>query len=150
MIAGKPISLGLWDTAGPEDYDRLRPLSYPQTDIFMACFSMVSPASFENIRAKWVPEVRHHCPTTLIILAGTKLDLVTDPSTIEKLAEKKQAPITFEQGMALAEEIGAVAFIPYSSLTQSNLKLLFDEAISAVLTGGARPHHKNSGNCMMQ
>ena len=46
------ISLGLWDTAGQEDYDRLRPLSYPQTDVFLICFSLVSPPSFENVRTK--------------------------------------------------------------------------------------------------
>jgi hypothetical protein len=39
-----------------EDYDRLRPLSYPQTDVFLVCFSLVRRASFENVRAKWVPE----------------------------------------------------------------------------------------------
>jgi len=52
MVDGKPISLGLWDTAGQEDYDRLRPLSYPQTDVFLICFSLTSPPSFENVRTK--------------------------------------------------------------------------------------------------
>lgn len=52
MVDGKTISLGLWDTAGQEDYDRLRPLSYPQTDVFLICFSLVSPPSFENVRTK--------------------------------------------------------------------------------------------------
>lgn len=52
MVDGRPISLGLWDTAGQEDYDRLRPLSYPQTDVFLICFSVVSPPSFDNVIAK--------------------------------------------------------------------------------------------------
>jgi GTPase SAR1 family protein len=52
MVDGKPISLGLWDTAGQEDYDRLRPLSYPQTDVFLICFSIGSPPSFDNVKAK--------------------------------------------------------------------------------------------------
>ena len=52
MIAGEPHTLGLFDTAGQEDYDRLRPLSYPPTDVFLVCFSIVNPASFENAKEK--------------------------------------------------------------------------------------------------
>ena len=66
------VSLGLWDTAGQEDYDRLRPLSYPQTDVFVLCFSVISPTSYTNITNKWMPEIRHHCPDTPVILCGKK------------------------------------------------------------------------------
>ena len=67
MIDGRPINLGLWDTAGQEDYDRLRPLSYPQTDVFLICFSVISPASFENVRAKWWPEVCFYTDSYLLV-----------------------------------------------------------------------------------
>lgn len=52
------MELALWDTAGQEDYDRLRPLSYPDTDVILMCFSIDSPDSLENIPEKWTPEVR--------------------------------------------------------------------------------------------
>ena len=52
MIGGEPYTLGLFDTAGQEDYDRLRPLSYPQTDVFLVCYSVVSPSSYENVKEK--------------------------------------------------------------------------------------------------
>lgn len=119
MVDGKPVNLGLWDTAGQEDYDRLRPLSYPQTDIFLICFSIVSPTSFENVRAKWYPEVSHHCPNTPIILVGTKLDLRDDRETIEKLREKKLAPITFPQGLAMMKEISAIKYLGTNTLVAS-------------------------------
>ena len=72
-------------------------LSLSFQDVFLICFSLVNPASFENVRAKWYPEVRHHCPNVPIILVGTKLDLREDKETIEKLKEKRLAPITYPQ-----------------------------------------------------
>lgn len=133
MVDGKPINLGLWDTAGQEDYDRLRPLSYPQTDVFLICFSLTSPASFENVRAKWFPEVSHHCPNAPIVLVGTKLDLRDDKETIEKLKEKKMAPIPTSAGLNMLKEINGVKYLECSALTQKALKQVFDEAIRAVL-----------------
>merc|ERR1712039_178606 len=88
MVDGKPINLGLWDTAGQEDYDRLRPLSYPQTDVFLVCFSVISNASFENVKTKWVPEIQHHAPGVPIVLVGTKADLRKDEQTEKQLAQK--------------------------------------------------------------
>ncbi|ETV69456.1 hypothetical protein H257_14826 [Aphanomyces astaci] len=138
MVDTKPINLGLWDTAGQEDYDRLRPLSYPQTDVFLICFSVVSPASFENVKAKWFPEIQHHAPGVPFILVGTKLDLRDDEETIDRLKEKRVKPITTEQGEALKNELGAFKYLECSALTQKGLKQVFDEGIRCVLQ-----HHKN-------
>merc|ERR1712137_1460619 len=88
MVDSKTVSLGLWDTAGQEDYDRLRPLSYPQTDIFLICFAITSPTSFSNVKSKWWPEVTHHCPNAKMILVGTKLDLREEKETVEVCARR--------------------------------------------------------------
>lgn len=77
VVDGISVSLGLWDTAGQEDYDRLRPLSYPQTDVFLICFSVASPSSFENVTSKWYPEIKHHCPDAPMILVGKMLSINT-------------------------------------------------------------------------
>ena len=145
------VKFEIWDTAGQEDYDRLRPLSYPQTDVFLACFSIISPASFENVKAKWYPEINHHCPNVPIVLTGTKLDLREDKETINRLAEKKLAPISHQQGMQLAKEIKAIKYLECSALTQNGLKAVFDEAIRAVLQpagkGGKKGEKK--GGCSL-
>jgi len=145
MVDGKTISLGLWDTAGQEDYDRLRPLSYPQTDVFLICFSLVSPPSYENVRTKWFPEISHHAPSTSIVLVGTKLDLREDPLTIDKLRERRMAPIAYTQGVGMQKDIGAVKYLECSALTQKGLKNVFDEAIRAVLSPPAKPPTRKSG-----
>lgn len=139
MVDNKPVNLGLWDTAGQEDYDRLRPLSYPQTDVFLICFSVVSPASYDNVRAKWVVEIRHHCPKVPIILVGTKKDLRDNVETKEKLEQQKMAPVSYAQGLALAKGISAVKYLECSALTQQGLKTVFDEAIRAVLAPRKNP-----------
>ncbi|KAI8646830.1 hypothetical protein BD408DRAFT_473697 [Parasitella parasitica] len=132
-VDGNPINLGLWDTAGQEDYDRLRPLSYPQTDVFLVCFSLVSPPSFENVKTKWHPEIDHHAKDKPIILVGTKLDLREDQDTIKKLQHKNMAPISYHQGINMAKDIEAVKYLECSALTQQGLKSVFDEAIRVVL-----------------
>ena len=132
IVDGKPINLGLWDTAGQEDYDRLRPLSYPQTDFFLVCFSIMSPASFENVRAKWVPEIQHH-GLEKFLLVGTKADLRTDEVALRNLEEKNLEPITRQMGEQLAKDLGAVKYLECSAMTQKGLKEVFDEGIRAVL-----------------
>lgn len=81
VVDGISVSLGLWDTAGQEDYDRLRPLSYPQTDVFLICFSVASPSSFENVTSKWYPEIKHHCPDAPMILVGERKFVIFNVSS---------------------------------------------------------------------
>ena len=47
-----------------------------QTDVFLICFSVVSPSSFENITTKWCPEIKHHCPDAAVLLVGMYVDSV--------------------------------------------------------------------------
>ncbi len=145
LTDGIPITLGLWDTAGQEDYDRLRPLSYPDTDVFLLCFSIVAPATCKNITAKWYPEVRHHCPTAPLILVGTKLDLKEDRPTLMKLKEIGLSPVTFEQGVEKAREINAVKYMECSALTQVGLKAVFEDAIRAALA--PKPKKAKKAGC---
>ena len=74
-VDGAVYNVGLWDTAGQEDYDRLRPLAYPATDVFLVCFDIANPASFENVTDKWIPEVRQFMPDTPILLVANKSDM---------------------------------------------------------------------------
>jgi len=149
MVDGKTVSLGLWDTAGQEDYDRLRPLSYPSTDIFLICFSIVNPASFTNVKTKWYPEVHHHCPDAKIILVGTKSDLKDDKESLDKLTQAGQTPINVQQGEQMAKEIKAVCYMECSSLTQKGLKLVFDEAIKCVVFPKKKQSGKSQKNCAL-
>ena len=149
LIDGIPCTVGLWDSAGQENFDRLRPLSYPQTDVFLICFSIPSPASFENVKEKWYPEVSHHCPKTPIVLVGLQLDLRDDKETVEKLAKVKQEPITYEKGMKMAEEIRAFKYVECSALTQEGLKNVFDTAIAAAHGGLDTLKCKRKG-CVIQ
>lgn len=105
------VSVLLVDTAGQEEYDRLRPIAYNDTDVLIICFSVVSPASFQNVRAKWHTEVKHYRPTASIILVGTKTDLRDDPETIRKLKKEGLTPVTPEKGEAMKKEISAKVYL---------------------------------------
>ncbi|NP_001134780.1 Rho-related GTP-binding protein RhoG [Salmo salar] len=132
-VDSRTISLNLWDTAGQEEYDRLRTLSYPQTNVFVICFSIASPPSFENIKHKWHPEVTHHCPNTPILLVGTKKDPRNDPEVLKKLKDQNQTTITQQQGTALARQIQAIKYLECSALNQDGIKEVFAEGVRAFL-----------------
>ncbi|KAJ6673630.1 RHO FAMILY GTPASE [Salix viminalis] len=125
-VDGSIVNLGLWDTAGQEDYSRLRPLSYRGADIFVLAFSLISRASYENVLKKWMPELRRFAPNVPIVLVGTKLEgYLVD--------HMNSNVITSAQGEELRKQIGAAAYIECSSKTQQNVKAVFDTAIKVVI-----------------
>ena len=159
-VDGKCVELALWDTAGmkliwtlttllyyditgQEDYDRLRPLSYPDTDVILMCFSIDSPDSLENIPEKWTPEVRHFCPTVPIVLVGNKKDLRFDEATRRELGKSKQEPVKTEEGRAMADKIGAYDYLECSAKLNEGVREVFETATKAALA----TKKKKKGRC---
>ncbi|KAG5519412.1 hypothetical protein PMAC_002039 [Pneumocystis sp. 'macacae'] len=105
--SNKIVELALWDTAGQEEYDRLRPLSYPESDVILICFAIDYPPSLENVTDKWYPEVTHFCPDIPIVLVGLKSDLRKNQNAIRLLRAQGLFPVTYQQAVAVADEIKA-------------------------------------------
>merc|ERR1711994_930923 len=99
------------DTAGQEDYDRLRPLSYPQTDVFLVCFAVIASSSFANVKQKWIPEITHHAPGVPIILVGTKSDLRQDAETLSQLKNKGLEMVQNSDIESMTSEINAAKYV---------------------------------------
>lgn len=134
-IGDEEVNVNLWDTAGQEDLSTLRTLSYPDTDVFLVCFSVVDPASYDNVSSKWLPELKEHAtknPT--ILLVGTKTDLRDDNDTVAALTTQGLKPITPEMGRQKAAEIDAVEYVECSALKNVNIKEVFDKGIAIALS----------------
>ncbi|KAL7714636.1 Rho-related protein racG [Entamoeba marina] len=118
IVDNVKVCLELCDTATQEDYDRLRLLSYPGTDVFIIYYLIDSPKSFEHVENKWKPEIKQYCPNIPIVLVGLKEDIRHDTNKIKELNDKKISIITIEQGNSLAKNIKANKFYECSALTQ--------------------------------
>lgn len=139
IVDGVAVNLGLWDTAGSDEYDSLRPLSYPGTDVFLLCYSIFSPASLQHVEEKWYPEVQEHAADTPVILVGTKADLREKQAEIDHLkADLGVEPLTEKQGREVADRIKAVYFHECSALTQQDLPIVFENAVRVALTGAQK------------
>ncbi len=135
-VEKKSYVLSLFDTAGQEDYDRLRPMTYPHTDIFIVSFSVVSRASYEHVRFKWIPELEHHVPGAKFILVGTKTDMrETHPDDV----------VTAEEGRKMCQQLGGIRYLECSAKTRDGLKDVFDAAIQYVVSNRKPAVRKNQG-----
>lgn len=169
MVNKKIYQIGLWDTAGQQDYDRLRPLSYPQTDIFLVCFSIIDRNSFNCITTKWIPEISHWCPNVPFFIIRTKDDLKSVRNRYENRLlidgyskEYKQIPmdilnvietyfedqVTDKEAQQLCDKVGGYKYMTCSSLQMRGLKEIFREA-ALCYNEQTENAKKKSKNCVI-
>lgn len=146
------VSLGLWDTASGHEYDRLRPLSYPQTDVLVLNFSCVHPESFDRIRTKWIPEITQYIPNVPFLLVATKTDLREEKNTKEHVTQRfGRGPISKQEGEEMAREVGAQAYFETSAKRGDGVDEVFESAMRSALHAGTRRVHstQKSSKCSL-
>jgi len=118
------VQLALWDTAGQEEYERLRPLSYSKSHVILIAFAIDTPDSLDNVAAKWIEEVRNICGATIpILLVGCKADL-RPPHHSPNFVSRAQAE-------RVAAAIGARAYKECSALKIEGVDDVFEAATRA-------------------
>eukprot|EP01129_Flabellula_baltica_P014237 TRINITY_DN6777_c0_g1_i1.p1 TRINITY_DN6777_c0_g1~~TRINITY_DN6777_c0_g1_i1.p1 ORF type:complete len:310 (-),score=66.28 TRINITY_DN6777_c0_g1_i1:8-937(-) len=125
------VFLGLWDTAGQADFEKLRPISYKQADVYLLFFSVINPTSLENVKEQWVDEVVRHSPNAPYFLVGTQIDERDNDEVVSELESKGRAPITSMMGAIAAKEIGAKGYFEISA-KEMRFGNLFEEVIRYV------------------
>uniref|UniRef100_A0A7N9ASR1 Rho-related GTP-binding protein RhoV-like n=1 Tax=Mastacembelus armatus TaxID=205130 RepID=A0A7N9ASR1_9TELE len=138
-VNGIPTRIKLIDTAGQEEFGHLRSLCYAHVDVFILCFSLVNPVSFDNITSKWIPQIRARNLSTPVVLVGTQSDLRHNIEVLLHLDQHGTKPVHYSQARRLAHRIRSHDYVECSALTQHNLKDAFDCAIAAAIK------HKHTG-----
>lgn len=100
--------------------------------MLLVCFSLMEPDSFTNVIHKWMPEVRHFCPTTPVILVGTKLDLRSNVEAKQQLRDLGKSPVLYSDGLELKARFNAADYVECSAKTSKGVAEVFDAAIRAV------------------
>ncbi|CAG8531177.1 4220_t:CDS:2 [Paraglomus brasilianum] len=137
-IDNQQIELSLWDTAGQEDFDRLRSLSYADTHVIMLCFAVDLRNSLENIEYKWMDEILEHCPGVKIVLVALKCDLREDENTIRSLARMDERPVAYEEGLVVAKRIHASRYLECSAKHNRGVREAFEQAARVSISAKPR------------
>jgi Rho family protein len=132
-VVGKSVELALWDTAGQEDYERLRPLAYAKAHVILIGFSIDTPDSLDDIRYKWIREATRLCAGVPTIVVGLKKDLRDDPVAIEEMRKNSLRFVAAQDGEAITREIGAKRYLECSSLSGEGVDDVFEAATRAAL-----------------
>lgn len=143
------VELSLWDTAGQEEFDRLRSLSYDDTHAIMLCFSVDSPDSLENVETKWVGEIAENCPNVKLVLVALKCDLRKREDDDAEGAEPEKPCIDYEEGLRVAEKIKALRYL---GTTKRALMTVYAANIVCRMLGHEEPRcqrslHRSCARC---
>lgn len=131
FVDNQAVQLSLWDTAGQEEFDRLRSLSYSDTHTIMLCFSVDSPDSLENVGSKWMAEIQEHCQGVALVLVALKCDLRNNEDNEN---DKFSKLTSYEQGLDMAKRIGAMKYLECSAKKNRGVNEAFTEAARCALT----------------
>ncbi|ELT87174.1 hypothetical protein CAPTEDRAFT_207146 [Capitella teleta] len=131
LVDQQAVLLNMYDTSGCEAYDRLRPMAYVNTDIFIVVFAVLSDVEHSNVVDKWIPEIRHHCPEVPFILVGNKTDLRESDAATET-TDKRLKTLSKQVGERLAQQLGAVAYMECSARKQDGVTEVFEAAVRVV------------------
>ncbi|KZV60273.1 hypothetical protein PENSPDRAFT_594263 [Peniophora sp. CONT] len=140
------VELSLWDTAGQEEFDRLRSLSYAETNVIMICFSVDNPVSLENVESKWIDEILEYCPGVKLVLVALKCDLRDDPAILERLARYGRGTVQYEEGLACARRIRASRYLECSAKHNRGVSEVFYEAARVSLATRGKD---SGGGCII-
>ncbi|EDR21850.1 GTPase_rho, putative [Entamoeba dispar SAW760] len=132
-VDGIKHTINIISTEGSEDYAKLRPLSYPETDIFIVLFSIINYNSYSHVEKLWKPEIKEYCSDAPIILVGSYAEVRKNPEKLNSLAERGITLISQEQGEVMAKRIGAVQYIEWSDSDKDDVDFIFEEAVRACL-----------------
>ncbi|KIW07899.1 uncharacterized protein PV09_01809 [Verruconis gallopava] len=150
FIDNTHVELSLWDTAGQEEFDRLRSLSYDNTHAIMLCFSVDSPDSLENIETKWKSEIEENCPGVKLVLVALKCDLRERSQEDEEdgAQEPKRPMIEYKAGLQVAQRIKALRYLECSAMKNRGVNEAFTEAARVALSV-KNPADKSSSCAIM-
>uniref|UniRef100_A0A8C7ETW2 Ras homolog family member F, filopodia associated n=1 Tax=Neovison vison TaxID=452646 RepID=A0A8C7ETW2_NEOVI len=177
-VGSKEVTLNLYDTAGQEDYDRLRPLSYQNTHLVLICYDVMNPTSYDNVLIKvrpvtqpacpgggapesglspeacplppqWFPEVTHFCRGTPMVLIGCKTDLRKDKEQLRKLRAAQLEPITYMQGQSACEQIRAALYLECSAKFRENVEDVFRAAAKVALNALKKAQRQKRPLCLL-
>lgn len=137
----KSARLALWDTAGQDDYDTIRPLSYRETDLVILCFAIDNRGGMGNIEKKWLMEVKNYCPSAKYFLIALKCDLRQEPG------QDQSKLITEEEGKEIAKKIKAEKYFECSALKRVNVDKVFESAAEFIYYNAETSDPRQSCGC---